>query len=190
MGVNGAGKSTLLKMVAGVIAPDAGTVRLGASLKLGYFSQSALEILDAGKSVWEQIDGEFPTATISSKRSLLGAFEFSGDEIDKRIESLSGGERSRLVLAQMLFDPPNFLVLDEPTNHLDLATKEMLVQTLSAFEGTMLFVSHDRTFLKGLANRVLDLSGDGRGSLAPFLFHSPYKEWVERTGHEAPGVHG
>ncbi len=187
MGVNGAGKSTLLKMIAGVLQPDAGEVRLGASLKLGYFSQSALEILDAKKTVWEEIDGRFPQANISVKRNLLGAFQFGEDDVTKRIHMLSGGERSRLVLAQMLFDPPNFLVLDEPTNHLDLATKEMLVQTLAGFGGTMIFVSHDRTFLKGLATHVLDLSGDGgRG---PLVFQHSYADWVERTGHEAPGVH-
>jgi ATPase subunit of ABC transporter with duplicated ATPase domains len=190
IGVNGAGKSTLLKMVAGVLKPDSGQVRLGASLKLGYFAQSALEILDEKKTVWEQIDQAFPTATIPSKRTLLGAFDFPGDDIEKHIRALSGGERSRLVLAQMLFDPPNFLVLDEPTNHLDLETKEMLVATLRDFDGTMLFVSHDRTFLKGLANRVLDLSGGGEGiARKPLVFGGDYTRWVEHTGHEAPGVH-
>ncbi|NUP94787.1 MAG: ABC-F family ATP-binding cassette domain-containing protein [Planctomycetaceae bacterium] len=190
MGVNGAGKTTLLKMVAGVTKPDSGTVKLGASLKMGYFAQSSLEILDPSISVYEQIDRTFPLATTPSKRSLLGAFDFPGDEIDKRISVLSGGERSRLVLAQMLFDPPNFLVLDEPTNHLDLDTKEMLVKTLANFDGTMLFVSHDRTFLKGLATKVLDLSGGGEAtSRKPLVFHSSYDKWVEKTGHEAPGVH-
>jgi len=159
-------------------------VRLGASLKMGYFAQSALEVLDPALTVWEQIDGAFPAATTPSKRNLLGCFDFPGDEIEKPIRVLSGGERSRLVLAQMLFDPPNFLVLDEPTNHLDLATKEMLVETLSKFDGTMIFVSHDRTFLRGLANRVLDLS-DGHAKVYP----GDYAEWVERTGEEAPGVH-
>jgi len=190
MGVNGAGKTTLLKMVAGVTQPDGGNMKLGASLKLGYFAQSSLEILDPSLTVYEQIDRAFPLATTPSKRSLLGAFDFPGDEIDKRIGVLSGGERSRLVLAQMLFDPPNFLVLDEPTNHLDLDTKEMLVKTLAGFDGTMLFVSHDRTFLKGLATKVLDLSGGGEGTARkPLVFHSSYDKWVEKTGHEAPGVH-
>ncbi len=189
MGANGAGKTTLLKMVAGVIEADAGLVKLGASLKLGYFAQSSLELLDARLSVWEQIDQAFPTATVSSKRNLLGAFDFPGDDIDKPISVLSGGERSRLVLAQMLYDPPNFLVLDEPTNHLDLATKEMLVKTLSKFEGTMLFVSHDRTFLRGLANKVLNLTGGGEErAREPLIHHGDYASWVERTGHEAPGV--
>lgn len=190
MGVNGAGKSTLLKLVAGQIEADAGNVKLGASLKLGYFSQSALDILDPDLTVYEQIDNVFPVATIASKRSLLGCFDFPGDEIEKPIRVLSGGERSRLVLAQMLFDPPNFLVLDEPTNHLDLITKQMLIETLSGFGGTMLFVSHDRTFLRGMANRVLDLSAGGEGQAAkPMAFGGSYEDWVERTGHEAPGVH-
>ncbi|MCB9914257.1 MAG: ABC-F family ATP-binding cassette domain-containing protein [Planctomycetes bacterium] len=189
MGQNGAGKSTLIKLVAGVIEADGGSVRLGASLKLGYFAQSSLEVLDPSLTVWETIDSAFPTATLGSKRNLLGAFDFPGDEIEKPVSVLSGGERSRLVLARMLYDPPNFLVLDEPTNHLDLATKEMLVRTLTAYEGTMLFVSHDRTFLRGLATKVLDLAGGGdeRGR-KPLVFHGDYASWVERTGHEAPGV--
>jgi ATPase subunit of ABC transporter with duplicated ATPase domains len=188
MGVNGAGKSTLLKLVAGALEPDRGAVKLGASLKLGYFSQSALDILDPERTVYEQLDAAFPTATTPSKRNALGAFDFPGDEIDKPIRVLSGGEKSRLVLCQMLFDPPNFLVLDEPTNHLDLDTKQMLVQTLAKFEGTMLFVSHDRTFLKGLATRVLDLTGTTEGR-QPTVHHGSYERWVEHTGQEAPGVH-
>ncbi len=190
MGVNGAGKSTLLKMIVGAETPDTGEVKLGASLKVGYFAQSALEVLDANRTVYEQIDDAFPTASTPSKRNLLGAFDFQSDEIDKPIRVLSGGERSRLVLAQMLYDPPNFLVLDEPTNHLDLTTKEMLIQTLAKFEGTLIFVSHDRLFLKGLANKVLDLSGGGESTAdQPLVFHGDYQSWVERTGHEAPGVH-
>ncbi len=184
MGINGAGKSTLLKLLAGVIQPDGGELKLGAALKMGYFAQSALEVLDPSLSVWDQIDGEFPGATTPSKRNLLGCFDFPGDDIEKPISVLSGGEKSRLVLAQMLYDPPNFLVLDEPTNHLDLMTKEMLVQTLSKFEGTMIFVSHDRTFLRGLATKVLDLTGG-----KPAVYPGPYTEWVERVGAEAPGVH-
>jgi ATPase subunit of ABC transporter with duplicated ATPase domains len=186
MGKNGAGKSTLLKMVSGSLTPDAGGVRLGASLKMGYFSQQAFDLLDPNLTVWEQIQKDFPLESIGVLRSLLGAFQFSGDEVDKRIRSLSGGERSRLVLARMLLDPPNFLVLDEPTNHLDLATKEMLVEALKDFEGTMLFVSHDRMFLRGLSNRVLELPEQ---QAAPRLFGGSYIEYVEQSGHEAPGVH-
>jgi ATPase subunit of ABC transporter with duplicated ATPase domains len=183
MGKNGAGKSTLLKMVAGALPPDAGNVRLGASLKMGYFAQQSLDLLDPDLTVWEQIQKDFPLEGVGVLRNLLGAFQFSGDDVDKKIRSLSGGEKSRLVIARMLLDPPNFLVLDEPTNHLDLATKEMLVDALKDFEGTMLFVSHDRTFLRGLANRVLELGDE------PHLYGGSYLEYVERSGHEAPGVH-
>jgi len=189
MGKNGAGKTTLLRMVAGVLAPDAGTVRLDASLKLGYFAQQSLDLLDPDLTVWEQIEKDFPRESVGALRSLLGAFQFSGDEVEKKVRSLSGGEKSRLVMARMLMDPPNFLVLDEPTNHLDLATKEMLVEALRDFEGTMLFVSHDRTFLRGLSNRVLELGGETGTEPEPHLYPGSYVEYVERTGHEAPGVH-
>jgi ATPase subunit of ABC transporter with duplicated ATPase domains len=192
MGRNGAGKTTLLKLVAGLSEPDAGTIRLGAGLKIGYFAQQALDLLDPALSVFEQLQNDFPAAGQGALRNLLGAFQFPGDDIDKPIRVLSGGEKSRLVLARMLFDPPNFLILDEPTNHLDLESKEMLVEALKDFEGTMLFVSHDRTFLRGLSNRVLELrSGSGGGSPAkpPFAYLGSYVEFVERTGSEAAGVH-
>ncbi len=189
MGRNGAGKTTLLKMVAGVLAPDSGEVRLGASLKLGYFAQQALDLLNPDLTVWEQIEQDYPHESIGVLRTLLGAFQFSGDDVEKRIRSLSGGEKTRLVMARMLLDPPNFLVLDEPTNHLDLATKEMLVEALKGFEGTMLFVSHDRAFLRGLSNRVLELGGESGTDAQPHAYPGSYVEYVERTGHEAPGVH-
>ncbi|MCC6129385.1 MAG: ABC-F family ATP-binding cassette domain-containing protein [Acidobacteria bacterium] len=187
MGRNGAGKSTLLKMVAGGLTPDQGSVRLGASMKMGYFAQQSLDLLDPALSVLEQVKQDFPLEGEGVLRNLLGAFQFSGDDVFKTIRFLSGGEKSRLVLARMLFDPPNFLVLDEPTNHLDLATKEMLVSALSNFEGTMLFVSHDRLFLRGLANRVLELLPKEEGG--PHLYPGTYEEYVARSGHEAPGVH-
>jgi ATPase subunit of ABC transporter with duplicated ATPase domains len=192
MGRNGAGKTTLLKMVAGVLEPDAGTVRLGANLKVGYFAQQSLDLLDPSLSVFEQLQHDFALETQGTLRNLLGAFHFSGGDVDKPIRVLSGGEKSRLVLARMLCDPPNFLILDEPTNHLDLETKEMLVESLKDFEGTMLFVSHDRTFLRGLSNRVLELRpGDGASEPAqpPFEYGGSYVEFVERTGSEAAGVH-
>jgi ATPase subunit of ABC transporter with duplicated ATPase domains len=187
MGQNGSGKTTLLKMVAGHLSADAGTVKLG-SVKMGYFAQQSLDLLDNSLTIYEQVDQQFHLESIGAKRALLGAFGFSGDDHEKRVANLSGGEKSRLVLALMLFDPPNFLVLDEPTNHLDLDTKEMLVKTLSTFEGTMLFVSHDRTFLRGLANRVLDVSACKHGQPAD-RYPGSYIEWVEKTGMEAPGVH-
>jgi ATPase subunit of ABC transporter with duplicated ATPase domains len=189
MGKNGAGKTTLLRMVAGVLAPDSGTVRLGASLRLGYFAQQSLDLLAPALTVWEQIEQDFPHESVGTLRGLLGAFQFSGDEVEKKVRALSGGEKSRLVMARMLLNPPNFLVLDEPTNHLDLATKEMLVEALRDFEGTMLFVSHDRSFLRGLSNRVLELGGESGTEAKPHLYPGSYVEYVERTGHEAPGVH-
>ena len=189
MGKNGAGKSTLLKMVAGALAPDSGTVRLGASLKMGYFAQQALDLLDPDLTVEEQLTKDFPHESIGTLRNLAGAFQFSGDEVDKKIRALSGGEKTRLVLARMLLDPPNFLVLDEPTNHLDLATKEMLLDSLGGFEGTMLFVSHDRAFLRGLSNRVLELGGESGTEAEPHAYPGSYVDYVARTGHEAPGVH-
>jgi len=189
MGRNGAGKTTLLRMVAGALAPDAGEIRLGASLKMGYFAQQALDLLDPELTVAGQLERDFPGESIGTLRNLAGAFQFSGDDVEKKIRSLSGGEKTRLAMARMLLDPPNFLVLDEPTNHLDLATKEMLVEALRAFEGTMLFVSHDRTFLRGLSNRVLELGGESGHDAHPHLYPGSYVEYVARTGHEAPGVH-
>jgi ATPase subunit of ABC transporter with duplicated ATPase domains len=189
MGKNGAGKSTLLKMVAGAVQPDAGTVRLGASLKTGYFAQQALDLLRPDLTIEEQLRNDFPDESIGALRNLAGAFQFSGQDIDKKIRSLSGGEKTRLVMARMLLHPPNFLVLDEPTNHLDLATREMLIEALKDFDGTMLFVSHDRNFLRGLSNRVLELGGESGTETQPHVYPGSYDEYVVHTGHEAPGVH-
>jgi ATPase subunit of ABC transporter with duplicated ATPase domains len=189
MGKNGAGKSTLLKMVAGALAPDEGAVKLGASLVMGYFAQQSLDILDPDLTIEEQLQKDFAHESIGVLRNLAGAFQFSGDDIDKKIRMLSGGEKTRLVMARMLLNPPNFLVLDEPTNHLDLATKEMLLEALHDFEGTMLFVSHDRAFLRGLSNRVLELGGESGTEAQPHAYPGTYEEYVARTGHEAPGVH-
>jgi ATPase subunit of ABC transporter with duplicated ATPase domains len=189
MGKNGAGKTTLLKMVAGVTPPDSGGVKLGASLKLGYFAQQALDVLDPDLTIEEQLQKDFPQESPGVLRNLAGAFQFSGDDVDKKIRALSGGEKTRLVMAIMLLNPPNFLVLDEPTNHLDLETKEMLIDSLKEFEGTMLFVSHDRAFLRALSNRVVELGGETGVDPEPHLYQGSYVEYVARTGHEAPGVH-
>jgi ATPase subunit of ABC transporter with duplicated ATPase domains len=189
MGRNGAGKTTLLKMIAGALQPDSGDVRLGASLKMGYFAQQSLDVLDPELTVIEQLQKDFPQDGLGALRSLAGAFQFSGDDVDKRIRSLSGGEKSRLAMARMLYDPPNFLVLDEPTNHLDLATKEMLVEALKDFEGTMIFVSHDRVFLRGLGSRVLELGGESGTERDPVVYPGSYVEYVRKTGQEAPGIH-
>jgi ATPase subunit of ABC transporter with duplicated ATPase domains len=189
MGRNGAGKTTLLKMIAGASAPDGGSVRLGASLTMGYFAQQSLDVLDADLTVIEQLQRDFPQDGLGALRTLAGAFQFSGDDVDKKIRALSGGEKSRLAMARMLFYPPNFLVLDEPTNHLDLATKEMLVAALKDFEGTMIFVSHDRGFLRGLGSRVLELGGENGTDRNPHVYPGSYIEYVQKTGHEAPGIH-
>ncbi len=184
MGVNGAGKSTLLKLIAGEAAPDAGTVTIGGSVRCGYFAQHAMDLLDPSRTVIETLEVAHPRASFGSLRTLAGAFDFSGDDVEKSVRVLSGGERARLVLATMLFDPPNFLVLDEPTNHLDLATKDMLTRALADFDGTMIFVSHDRSVLRGLSNRVLEIGGpDG-----PVPYDGGYAEYVAAMGYEAPGV--
>ena len=183
MGINGAGKSTLLKLVAGSTEPDAGKVTVGGSVKMGYFAQHAMELLDGQRTVFQSLEDEFPQAGQGSLRTLAGCFGFSGDDVEKKCRVLSGGEKARLVMAKMLYDPPNFLVLDEPTNHLDMATKEMLIKALGDYEGTMLFVSHDRHFLAALSNRVLELTPDGIHQ-----YGGGYVEYVERTGYEAPGL--
>jgi ATPase subunit of ABC transporter with duplicated ATPase domains len=183
MGINGAGKSTLLKLVAGATEPDDGTVALGASVKMGYFAQHVMELLDGERTVFQSLEDSFPQAGQGSLRALAGCFGFSGDDVEKKCRVLPGGEKARLIMAKMLYDPPNFLVLDEPTNHLDMATKEMLITALSQYEGTMLFVSHDRHFLAALSNRVLELTPDGIHQ-----YGGGYKEYVARTGHEAPGL--
>jgi ATPase subunit of ABC transporter with duplicated ATPase domains len=183
MGINGAGKSTLLKLVAGATKPDDGNVALGASVKMGYFAQHAMDLLDGERTVFQSLEDQFPQAGQGSLRALAGCFGFSGDDVEKKCRVLSGGEKARLVMAKMLFDPPNFLVLDEPTNHLDLMTKEMLISALATYEGAMLFVSHDRHFLAALSNRVLELTPEGI-----HRYGGGYTEYVARTGHEAPGL--
>jgi ATPase subunit of ABC transporter with duplicated ATPase domains len=189
MGRNGAGKTTLLKMIAGATAPDSGSVRLGASLSMGYFAQQSLDVLDADLTIIEQLQQDFPQDGLGALRTLAGAFQFSGDDVDKRIRALSGGEKSRLAMARMLYNPPNFLVLDEPTNHLDVATKEMLVDALRDFEGTMIFVSHDRMFLRGLSSRVLELGGASGRERNPRVYPGSYVEYVQAIGYEAPGIY-
>ena len=184
MGINGAGKSTLLKLVTGATEPDDGSVALGGTVKMGYFAQHAMEMLDGERTVFESLEDSFPQAGQGSLRALAGCFGFSGDDVEKKCRVLSGGEKARLVMAKMLYDPPNFLVLDEPTNHLDMATKEMLIEALSHYEGTMLFVSHDRHFLAALSNRVLELTADG-----VHQYGGGYTEYVASTGQEAPGLH-
>lgn len=184
LGINGAGKSTLLKLIAGADKPDDGTVAIGGSVKMGYFAQHSMELLDGEQTVFEWLENSFPQAGQGSLRALAGCFGFSGDDVEKKCRVLSGGEKARLVMAHMLYDPPNFLVLDEPTNHLDMMTKEMLINALAQYEGTMLFVSHDRHFLAALSNRVLELTPEG-----VHTYGGGYNEYVQATGQEAPGLH-
>jgi ATPase subunit of ABC transporter with duplicated ATPase domains len=189
MGENGAGKSTLLKLIAEEIAPDSGSRVLGASLKIGYFAQHAMELLDGDRTVYEELEAAAPKESAGTLRTLLAAFGFYAEDLDKPVRVLSGGERARLVLALMLRDPPNLLILDEPTNHLDLDTKQMLVDALGDFQGTMVFVSHDRTFLRGLANRVLELGAGREGQpTSAHVYAGSYDEYVRSSGHEAPGL--
>ncbi len=183
MGENGAGKTTLLKMIAGVLSPDRGEVSVGASVTLGYFAQHQMEQLDSDGTVLSELSAHAPTAGIGVLRNLAGGFGFHGDDVEKPVRVLSGGERARLVLAKLLYDAPNLLVLDEPTNHLDIATKRALVRALAPYEGTLIFVSHDRAFLRAIATRVLELSAAG-----PRIYHGSYGEYVQTTGREAPGL--
>jgi ATP-binding cassette subfamily F protein 3 len=157
VGVNGAGKSTLLKIIAGQTEPTEGVCTIGASIELGYFSQNSLDVLDPKNTVLEEVHGRIPTASNGYVRSLLGALKFSGDEVEKKISILSGGEKSRVVLATILARPVNFLVLDEPTNHLDIQSRQVLLDAITNFPGTVMIVSHDRHFLRHMTTRVFRL---------------------------------
>jgi len=157
VGVNGAGKSTLLKIVTGQTEASEGQVALGSSISVGYFSQNSLDVLDPNATILEEVHSRIPNSTVGSVRNLLAAFKFSGDEADKKISILSGGEKSRVVLATILARPVNFLVLDEPTNHLDIVSREVLLQAIKDFPGTVMIVSHDRHFLRVITTRVFEL---------------------------------
>ncbi len=157
VGVNGAGKSTFLKILTGQTEPTSGTFAIGPSIELGYFSQNSLDVLDPEATIMEEVESRIQNPTIGYIRSLLGAFRFSGDEPDKKIKVLSGGEKSRVILATILAKPVNFLVLDEPTNHLDIGSREVLLQAILNFPGTVMIVSHDRHFLRAITNRVFEL---------------------------------
>lgn len=178
-GVNGAGKSTLLKTIVGMTEPSDGQVSLGASVNLGYFSQYSSDVLDPDKTIFEEVSDRVPMTTIPVLRAMLGAFLFSGDDVDKKIGLLSGGEKSRVMLACMLANPVNFLVLDEPTNHLDIQSREVLLDALVRFEGTIMIVSHDRYFLKHLANRVFEIDW---GKLN--IYEGDYSYYLHKSGRE------
>ena len=158
VGVNGAGKSTLLKTICGQTEPTVGTVGIGANVRIGYFSQYSLDVLHADKTIFDEVYDRIPDATIGYVRNLLGAFAFSGDDVYKKISVLSGGEKSRVVIATLLATPMNLLILDEPTNHLDIRSREVLLKAIQEYDGTVLLVSHDRHFLKSIANRVFEVN--------------------------------
>jgi ATP-binding cassette subfamily F protein 3 len=157
VGVNGAGKSTLLKCVTGQTNPTSGSLQLGSSINVGYFSQSSLDVLNPAKTIYDEVHDRIPNATMGFVRNLLGAFNFSGDDVEKPVRVLSGGEKSRVILATILATPVNFLVLDEPTNHLDIKSREVLLEAIKKFDGTVLIVSHDRHFLHQIATRVFEV---------------------------------
>ncbi len=182
VGVNGAGKSTFLKCLAGRTAPTSGSVAIGANVNPGYFSQHAMDILDPRKTVFETVQDALPRAGIGVLRNLCAAFLFQGDAVDKRVDQLSGGEKSRLVLATLLGQPINFLILDEPTNHLDIQSREILLDILREFAGTVVLVSHDRHFLRALVNRVFEIDhGEMR------IYEGDYDYYLHKSGREAHG---
>ncbi|MBE0504826.1 MAG: ABC-F family ATP-binding cassette domain-containing protein [Desulfuromonadales bacterium] len=182
VGVNGAGKSTFLKVLAGETEPSAGSAIIGASVQAGYFSQHAMEILDPKLTVFETVQNALPNATIGAVHNLCGAFLFSGEMVEKRIDRLSGGEKSRVVLATLLARPLNFLILDEPTNHLDIDSRELLLQALQDFGGTVILVSHDRHFLRALVNRVFVVD---HGEM--IIYEGDYDYYLHKSGREAHG---
>jgi ATP-binding cassette subfamily F protein 3 len=178
VGINGAGKSTLLKIVAGQSEPSEGSCAIGASVSMGYFSQHSLDLLDPASTPYDEVFSRVPNSTIGYVRNLLGAFLFSGDEVHKKISVLSGGERSRVLLACLLATPLNFLVLDEPTNHLDIKSREILLKALKNFEGTLMLVSHDRHFLREIVTRVFEVD---HGAL--HAYEGSYDYYIGKRGY-------
>ncbi len=181
VGVNGAGKSTFLKMIAGQTHPTEGKLTIGANVNIGYFSQNSLDVLSPNMTVFQEVESRIPKASIGTIRSLLGAFKFSGDEVDKKVSVLSGGEKSRLLLASILANPVNLLILDEPTNHLDIDSREVLLHALKEFEGTIIIVSHDRYFLKALATRVIEID---RNQMTDY--NGDYNYYLSKQRYQLP----
>lgn len=175
-GVNGAGKSTLLKVINQLTEPTSGICTIGASVQMGYFSQYSCDVLKPERTVFEEAQLRLPMASVGTIKNLLGAFLFSGDDSEKKVSILSGGEKSRVMLACMLAQPVNFLVLDEPTNHLDITSREVLLEALQEFDGTIIIVSHDRYFLKHLVNRVFEVD---HGALR--IYEGDYDYYLEKV---------
>jgi ATP-binding cassette subfamily F protein 3 len=176
VGVNGAGKSTFLKVLAGKTEPTSGQVTLGANVEVGYFSQHSMDVLNGKMTVFETVQDIMPNANIGQIRNLCAAFLFQGDDADKQIDKLSGGEKSRVVLATLLARPLNFLILDEPTNHLDLQSREILLEALQKFTGTVVLVSHDRHFLRSLVDHVMEID---RGEM--HLYGGNYDYYLQKS---------
>ena len=183
VGVNGAGKSTFLKVLAGQTTPTSGQAVIGASVNLGYFSQHSMDVLDRNKSVYETVQEALPNASVGIVRNLCAAFLFQGDDVEKRINNLSGGEKSRVVLATLLARPLNVLILDEPTNHLDIQSREILLEALKRFTGTVILVSHDRHFLRAIVNRVFEIDhGEMR------VYEGNYDDYLTKSGRQTWAV--
>jgi ATP-binding cassette, subfamily F, member 3 len=185
VGINGAGKSTLLRILAGVLAFDQGERTLGTHVAVHYYAQHQLDALDPSRTALEELEAVAPEAGHTRLRSILGAFLFSGDAVDKRVSVLSGGEKARLALARMLVRPAALLCLDEPTNHLDLASREVLEAALAGFPGTLVFISHDRYFINQIATKVVEVAG---GHLTPYL--GDYDEYLDAKSRVGPGAAG
>jgi len=183
VGINGAGKSTLLKMLAGVLPFDRGERTLGANVAVHYYAQHQLDALDPSRTVLEELEQADPVSPVQRLRSILGSFLFSGDQVDKRISVLSGGEKARVALAKMLVRPAALLCMDEPTNHLDLASKEVLEDALASFMGTIVFISHDRYFINRIATHVVEVD---RGRLTTHLGN--YDDYLTRKTEPEAGA--
>ncbi len=187
-GRNGAGKSTLLRMIAGVDSDYTGSIKLGSGVTVGYFSQDNAEKITGSESILDRLEKECPLELIPKIRDMLGAFLFRGDDVFKSINVLSGGEKSRIALLELLLKPVNLLILDEPTNHLDMHSKDVLLEALKNYNGTVMFVSHDRGFIESLATRVLELKCDGEHNGTYRSFPGDYKYYMQRLEDEANGV--
>ena len=177
IGDNGAGKTTILKIINGLLPADTCELRLGAKVHIGYYDQEH-QVLHDEKTIFEEISDDYPSLNNTRIRNVLAAFLFTGDDVFKQIKTLSGGERGRVSMAKLMLSHANFLILDEPTNHLDIQSREILEEALQNYEGTVLYVSHDRYFINQTATRILDLTGGGLNS-----YTGNYDDYIEKKEH-------